>query len=59
MGERLVSAAKNAGINITLVPIFYQKGGFNLPPNKEQRRFINPNIDNYIDLVEKSKKLSN
>jgi len=59
MGERLVSAAKNAGINITLVPIFYQKGGFNLPPNKEQRRFINPNIDNYIDLVEKSKKLCN
>ncbi len=28
MGERLISAAKTAGINITLVPIFYQKGGF-------------------------------
>lgn len=58
MGERLVSAAKNAGINITLVPIFYQKGGFNSPPSKEQRRFINTNVDDYINLLEKSKKIS-
>jgi formimidoylglutamate deiminase len=59
MGERLVSAAKNAGINITLIPIFYQKGGFNSPPNHEQRRFINNNIDDYIYLLEQSKKICN
>jgi len=28
LGERLVAAAKNVGIKITLIPIFYQKGGF-------------------------------
>ena len=28
LGERLISAAKKAGIRLTLIPIFYQKGGF-------------------------------
>ncbi len=59
MGERLISAAKNAGINITLVPIFYQKGGFNLAANTKQKRFINNNIDEYLVLLEKSKKICN
>ena len=56
-GERLVAAAKNAGINITLVPIFYQKGGFNSPSNEQQKRFISKNIDHYINLLEKSKEI--
>ena len=56
MGERMVSAAKTAGINITLVPIFYQKGGFGKPPTEGQRRFISPSIDEYLKLLEASKK---
>ena len=32
MGNRLVAAAKSVGIGITLIPIFYQKGGFGKPP---------------------------
>ena len=56
MGSRLVAAAKTAGIGITLVPIFYQKGGFGKAPNDRQRRFISPTIDDYLKLLESSKE---
>ncbi len=53
-GERLVSAAKTAGIKITLVPMFYQRGGFGLDPQPRQRRFISKTIDDYHKLLEAS-----
>lgn len=53
-GSRLIAAAKTAGIGITLVPIFYQKGGFGQAPNDRQRRFISPTIDAYLNLYEAS-----
>jgi len=56
MGERLIAAAKTVGIGITLVPIFYQKGGFGKAPNESQRRFISPDLDAYLKLYEDSKK---
>lgn len=52
MGSRLIAAAKTAGIGITLVPIFYQKGGFGKPPTEGQRRFISKDIDSYLELLE-------
>lgn len=55
MGSRMISAAKTAGINITLVPIFYQKGGFGKDPVEGQKRFISPSIDKYLQLLEASK----
>ncbi|WP_103068596.1 formimidoylglutamate deiminase [Aquimarina sediminis] len=55
MGSALISAAKTAGIGITLVPIFYQKGGFGQEPNDRQRRFISPTIDDYLQLLESSR----
>lgn len=55
MGERMVAAAKTAGIKITLVPVFYQKGGFGLDPQARQKRFISKTIDSYFKLVEASK----
>lgn len=54
MGERLVAAAKTAGINITLVPVFYQKGGFGLEPQPRQCRFISKTIDDYFNLLDDS-----
>lgn len=54
MGEALVEAAKEAGIKITLIPIFYQKGGFGLPANDRQRRFISTTFDDYLKLFEAS-----
>jgi len=57
MGERLVSAAQTAGIKITLVPMFYQKGGFGIAPQSHQRRFISSTIDDYHKLLEATKKV--
>ncbi|MFZ6000434.1 MAG: formimidoylglutamate deiminase [Bacteroidota bacterium] len=57
MGERMVLAAQTAGINITLVPVFYQKGGFGLDPQPRQRRFISKTTDDYFKLLEASQKV--
>src|SRR5258707_14469740 len=56
MGERMVSAAANTGISITLIPVFYQKGGFNMAPQERQRRFISANTEKYFSLLEASRK---
>lgn len=52
MGERIIAAAKDAGIKVTLVPIFYQKGGFGKSPQEKQRRFISKGIDEYFHLLD-------
>lgn len=54
MGEALIEAANDAGIKITLIPIFYQKGGFGIEPNERQRRFISRDFDDYAKLFEAS-----
>lgn len=54
MGERLVAAAKTAGIKITLIPVFYQKGGFGQEPQPRQRRFISSTVDEYFHLLDDS-----
>ncbi len=56
MGERLVAAAKTAGIKITLVPIFYQKGNFGKAPLPRQQRFISDTVDDYFLLLESSRQ---
>lgn len=55
-GERLIAAAKKSGIKITLVPMFYQKGGFGMEPQEKQRRFISKGESEYLELLEASKK---
>lgn len=57
MGERMVAAAQTAGIKITLIPVFYQKGGFGLDPQPRQRRFISKTVDDYFKLLEASKSV--
>lgn len=54
MGERLIAAAKNAGIKITLIPVFYQQGGFGKDPQPRQRRFISKTVDDYFQLLDDS-----
>ncbi|HQQ82975.1 MAG TPA: formimidoylglutamate deiminase [Cyclobacteriaceae bacterium] len=57
MGERMVMAAQSAGIKITLIPVFYQQGGFGLDPQPRQRRFISKSTDDYLRLLEASGKV--
>jgi formimidoylglutamate deiminase len=52
MGERLLAAAAQAGIKITLIPIFYQTGNFGKEPQPRQRRFISKNVDEYFQLLD-------
>ncbi|MXN92807.1 formimidoylglutamate deiminase [Flavobacterium sp. Sd200] len=52
MGERLMAAAKTAGIRITLVPMFYQQGGFGQEPVERQKRFISATIEDYYKLLD-------
>ena len=59
MGERMVAAAHKAGIKITLIPVFYQKGSFGQDPQPRQRRFISITVDDYFKLLEKSKSVLN
>ncbi|MCT4581109.1 MAG: formimidoylglutamate deiminase [Flavobacteriales bacterium] len=54
MGKRLIKAAKRAGINITLIPIFYQMGGFGVPPTSKQKRFLSKTTAQYIALLNAS-----
>ena len=54
LGERLLIAAKEVGIHITLIPIFYNKGGFNKKNEEEQKRFISHSTKEYLDLFEKT-----
>ncbi len=57
LGGRLINAADKAGIKITLIPIFYQQGGFGIKPSEEQRRFISKDIDTYEALWQASEKV--
>ena len=54
LGERLLIAAKEVGIHITLIPIFYNKGGFNKKNEEEQKRFISHSTKEYLYLFEKT-----
>ena len=57
MGDALVKAARDAGIKITLIPVFYQKGGFGVEPNDRQRRFISKSFEDYKRLFEASREV--
>lgn len=56
MGSRLIAAAQQTGLKLTLIPIFYQKGGFGKPATKDQCRFISSTIDDYHKLYNASKE---
>jgi|SRR5689334_2213879 formimidoylglutamate deiminase len=47
---RCLAAAEESGLAITLLPALYMQGGFNLPPQPGQRRFIN-GIEAFLKLV--------
>ncbi|MGO9420615.1 formimidoylglutamate deiminase [Roseiarcus sp.] len=51
MAERIGAAAAEAGLGLTLLPVFYARSGFGgAPALVEQRRFVN-DLDSYAALV--------
>ena len=56
LSGRIVAAAKETGMGLTLLPVFYAQGGFGgAAPAEGQRRFIN-DIERYSRLVEGARK---
>ncbi|HTN64320.1 MAG TPA: amidohydrolase family protein, partial [Devosia sp.] len=55
MAERIAQASVEAGIGLTLLPVFYAHGGFGpLAATEGQRRFTNT-LDQYADLMQASR----
>ena len=52
MGRAVIAAAKEVGIRLRLLPVFYQNGGFGQRPRDEQRRFIHDNVDDFVALLQ-------
>jgi formimidoylglutamate deiminase len=51
MSMRLASAARHAGIGLTLLPVLYQTAGFDgKPARDDQRRFVN-SVDSLLDIA--------
>ncbi|RUX74123.1 formimidoylglutamate deiminase [Mesorhizobium sp. M7A.F.Ca.US.005.03.1.1] len=56
MAERIAAAAGEAGIGLTLLPVFYAHSSFGgAAPNEGQRRFIN-DVNRFSRLVEKCRE---
>ncbi len=52
MSDRIVAAARTAGIGLTLLPVLYAHGGFDgADPAEGQRRFLH-DADDYVRLIE-------
>jgi formiminoglutamate deiminase len=52
MSERIVAAAAEVGIGLTLLPVLYRQGGFGgKPPSDAQRRFLNDR-DSYARILQ-------
>lgn len=51
LAEALIEAAALAGIKITMVPVYYNKGGFGLPAHPRQKRFISNSVADYFKLL--------
>lgn len=50
MSEMIAKAAQKTGMKLTLIPIYYNLGGFGKAIQDEQRRFYSANIDDYLSL---------
>lgn len=56
--SRVVAAAEESGIALTLLPVFYAHGGFGAaPPHEGQRRFVH-DVPGYARLLEASRALA-
>ena len=53
-GIRMMRAAEQAGIRITIIPVLYQHGGFGQAPFDLQRRFICSSTDDFLRLFEET-----
>ncbi len=56
--QQIMAAADKVGIELILIPVFYQTSDFGKPALPDQRRFISKDLNFYIKLVERCKDLA-
>ena len=52
MADAVVRAARDAGIRLRLLPVYYHAGGFGEPARAEQRRFTHASVDQFLALLD-------
>ncbi len=52
MADAVVAAARDTGIRLRLLPVYYHTGGFGQRPGPLQSRFIHASVDDFMTLVE-------
>ncbi|HEX5709033.1 MAG TPA: formimidoylglutamate deiminase [Pyrinomonadaceae bacterium] len=48
LAKQVCAAARDAGLRVALLRVAYARSGFRQPPNERQRRFIEPDADEFI-----------
>ena len=53
LSDAIIDAARDTGIRLTLLEVFYARAGHGQAPADEQRRFCDPSVDHYLARVER------
>ncbi len=51
MAEAVIGAARDAGIRLALLPVYYERGGFGQPASEAQQRFVHASVDEFAGLL--------
>lgn len=52
MADAVIAAARDAGIRLRLLPVYYHAGGFGEPARPSQKRFIHDSVDAFLRYVD-------
>ncbi|HWP94358.1 MAG TPA: formimidoylglutamate deiminase [Gammaproteobacteria bacterium] len=52
MGQAVIAAARDTGIRLVMLPVLYQRGGFEQAASPAQARFLHETVTSYIYLIE-------
>lgn len=52
MSDAVIAAARAAGVRLRLLPVLYQRGGFDRPATGAQSRFIHADAEDFLALLE-------
>lgn len=52
MADAVIQAARDTGIRLRLLPVYYHAGGFGKPADADQRRFTHDSVDDFLKLVD-------
>ena len=51
MSDRLIGAAQDTGLGLTILPVLYAHGGIGKPVEETQKRFVH-SVDDYLKLID-------